>query len=322
MARFLSVSVTGSVLGLLVIAAPAAAQPAPTPAPTDDGGTPVDLPEDTTVEDPSGVNENPDAPTDPTGPAPTTTVVQAPVEERKGYPIEDVLRPITMPRLMSEVGLDFRNNLDPYIGNVTVRGRFGITDKVQVGLEYTIGGFFDAVDTEDKIKFNTGKSIGVDVAYSVFDWLAVRLALPFYLDPFAMGVTLGAPLKFRIGDKLAIGGMGDFLSIKLRHFVPSTINEAYNDAQAALVDTNSVDSAGSLRFSGFITYQLKPNVAIGGDFSMLYEDFDDSDVPYSFHLRGQYSMGSRLDFGLALGFGDLANAGDTIEANVYGQFRI
>jgi hypothetical protein len=318
---------------VLLIAGPAIAQPtgAPTPAPApapppDDGGKTVDLPEDDTPSgDPTGVNENPDRPAGGLGGIDATVEPPPPPEpERKGYPIEETLRPITLPAMKSEVGLDIRNNVKPFASNTTLRGRFGVNRKVQIGLEYNIGGFYDdpGTVTDDKVKFNTGKSIGLDVSYLVFNWLAIRVALPFYLDPFATGITIGAPMKFRLGDKFAFGGMGDFLSIKLYNFVPSTNNELYNEINAIAVDTNTTSSAGSLRFTGFAIYQAKPNLAVGGEFAVLYEDFSDNNTPYSVRARAQYSTSSKLDFGGALGIGDLDDVGNSIQLNLYMQLRI
>jgi hypothetical protein len=323
MARTLLASVAA-----ILIATPALAQPTPpddkdTP-PTGEGGTQVDLPEDDTPStDPTGVNENPDAPKGPTaGVDAAVEIKAAPPPERKGYPIEETLRPITLPALMSEAGLDVRNYLSPYDGNTTLRGRFGITRKIQIGLEYNIGGFFDDIGGEDKVKFNTGKSIGLDVTYSVFNWLAVRMALPFYLDPFAMGVTLGAPMKFRIGDRFAFGGGGDFLTISIKNFVPSTTDERLNDANTYLVDSGSRTSDGAITFSGFATFQAKPNIAVGGDVSLTYDDFSDVNTPLSLRGRAQYSVSNKLDFGGALGFGDVAEWRDTVLLNLWAQLRI
>jgi hypothetical protein len=332
MARFLLASAL-----TLFVAGPAFAQPKkkdPTPPATGDtkpadgdGGTAVDMPEDDTPSaDPSGVNENPDAPKGPVVDVDKTATVNpetpAPKPERKGYPIEETLRPITLPALMSEAGIDVRNYIKPYDGNTTLRGRFGITKKIQIGLEYTIGGFFDDVGGEDKVKFNTGKSIGLDLTYSVFDWLGVRMGLPFYLDPFAMGVTLGAPLKFRIGDRFAFGGMGDFLTIRITKFVPSTTDERMNDLNSYNVDSGTATSKGSLNFTGFATWQWKPNVAIGGEFGLLYDDFNDINTPFSLRARAQYSTSNKLDFGALFGFGDVANWKDTVLLNLYAQLRI
>jgi hypothetical protein len=317
-----------SVLGLL-IAGPAfaqpAKQPAPDPAPAPDGKE-VDLPEDSAPSaDPSGVNENPDAPRGvPTAGVGVSVAPPPPPEVRTGYPIEETLRPITLPALTSEAAFDVRNNIRPYTTNTTLRGRFGITRQWQVGLEYNIGGFYDdpGTVTEDKVKFNTGKSIGIDVTYLLFNWLGLRAALPFYLDPFAMGITIGAPMKFRITDKFAFGGFGDFLSIKFAKFVPSTQNELYNEVNAIASESGTVDSAGAIHISGFATYQVKPNIAIGGDLGIHFEDFSQRDVPYSLHFRGQYSTSNKLDFGGALGIGDLGDAGNSVQLNLFAQLRI
>jgi hypothetical protein len=317
----------------LSISVPAFAQPKPpagddeAPVPPPEGGKEVDLPEDNSVSDPSGMEENPDSPR-----AGTTTGVEvggtvtAPspdpdVVTKRSFPIEEVARPITLPALMSEAGLDVRNNIDPYDGNTTLRGRFGITRQIQIGLEYNIGGFYDD-GSGDGVRFNTGKSIGLDVQYLIQDWVAVRLALPFYLDPFSMGMTLGAPMKFRILPKLAIGGFHDLLSITFKNFVPSTTDEAYNELNAMLVDSGTGLPDGNIRISAWAWYQMKPNLALGGEMGLTFEDFKDSDVPYSLRGRIQYSTSKKLDFGGAFGFGDLADASNTIQLNLYAQLRI
>jgi hypothetical protein len=330
MARTLLASVLGLLIAGPAFAQPAKKQPAPPPAAPDDtkpapDGKEVDLPEDSAPSaDPSGVNENPDAPHGVTGIDVIAPPPPPPEKPRKGYPIEDTLRPITLPALMSEAGLDVRNNIRPYATNTTLRGRFGITRQWQIGLEYNIGGFYDDPGTvaDTKVKFNTGKSIGLDVTYLLFSWMGLRAALPFYLDPFAMGITLGAPMKFHITDKFAFGGFGDFLSIKFAKFVPSTNNELFNEINALAADSGSVESRGSIQVSGFATYQMKPNIAIGGDLGIHFEDFSDRDVPYSLRFRGQYSTSNKLDFGGAFGFGDLGDVGHSVLLNLYAQLRI
>ena len=320
----------------LLISAPALAQPKPTPTPAPaggeapppaEGGTEVEPVEDTSVADPSGMEENPDAPKsgvggglDAGGVADVGSGAPPPKQvTRKGFPIEEVARPITLPAMMSEAGLDLRNNIDPFIGNQTLRGRFGITRQIQIGLEYNIGGLYDQ---GDGTKFNTGKSIGLDVTYLIKDWLGARMALPFYLDPFAMGVTLGAPMKFRVTEKLAIGGFHDLLSITIKEFVPSTTNEAYNEFQAMNVGTGSSLPAGNFRLSAYALFQQSPKLAIGGELAITLEDFKDSDIPYSLLGKLQYSISNKLDFGALAGFNDLSDASKSITVNVYGQVRI
>jgi hypothetical protein len=242
---------------------------------------------------------------------------------RKDYPIEETLRPITLPALMSEAGLDVRNYIKPYDGNTALRGRFGITKQIQIGLTYNIGGFFDDADmSSNKIKFNTGKSIGLDVTYGIFSWLAVRVALPIYLSPFAMGATIGAPLKFHIGDRFAFGGGAEFISFKIHNFVPSLTDERNNDVNAAFVDSGTKTSNGNLLFSGFAMFQWKRNIAVGGDFGLLYDDFNDINTPFSLRALAQYSTSNKLDFGGAFGFGDVSNWRDTVLLNLYAQLRI
>ena len=293
-----------------------------------DAGKPVDMPEDNTVADPSGMEENPGKPTgaltakiDET---PTGVVVTAPPPKvREPYPIEEVWRPLTLPRLMSEAGFDVRDNIDPFIANTTLRGRFGITKKIQVGLEYTIGGFYDDDGAGDGgVRFNTGKAIGLDLTYGIFGWLAARMAVPMYFSPYSIGVTLGAPMKFHIGEKFAFGGFNDFISITIRHFTPSTTSEFYNEGLAGQVNTGGMLPAGAIRLSGFAVYQAKTNLAIGGRFGVAWEDFKDSDALYGVWGTLQYSTSKKLDFGGQAGLGDLSDARNSIQVNLFAQMRI
>ena len=49
-------------------------------------------------------------------------------------PIEEVSRPITLPQNMSEVTIDPHMQVSPYEGSTSLRARYGITPKVQIGL--------------------------------------------------------------------------------------------------------------------------------------------------------------------------------------------
>jgi hypothetical protein len=320
-------------IGVLCAATTAFAQPKKDPEPKKDppkeeGGTAVELEDDTPSADPSGTAENPGAPTSPNTDAPIDAPPPPPPMKKSGYPIEEVQRPITLPTFMSEVALDMRTGVAPPNSPVdaepTLRGRFGITRQWQIGLEYGIGGFYDdnATDMMDKVEFNTGKSLGFDVTYQALSWVGARVAVPMYLDPFAIGATFGAPLKFRLGPKFAFGGMHDFLSIKFHNFMPSTTSERENEANAGLVATNTGTAAGALRFSTFGVYQAKPNLALGGQLGITLADFSSQDSIYTLRGTLQHSPMKKLDLGAALGFGDLTDARNSFQVNLFAQFRI
>ena len=62
--------------------------------------------EDAPPADMNGTDENPDAPQDVDERRPTAVVAPADEAARRGYPIEEALRPITLPQNMSEVSID------------------------------------------------------------------------------------------------------------------------------------------------------------------------------------------------------------------------
>jgi hypothetical protein len=194
---------TSLLAGLILLVYPltAAAQPAG----DGKGGSEVELDEDPPPSDSeSGAEEDPGAPRldEPdTGP-------KAPSAKTLGYPIEEVKRPQTLPEFTSEVRLDLRMFPDPVDAEASFKFRFGVTRQIQVGVRYGIGGFYnDGKGADPKVRFNTGKAVAIDFQYLIQEWLAPRLSIPMYVDPFAIGVTLGPSLKFRLfDDKLALVG--------------------------------------------------------------------------------------------------------------------
>lgn len=279
-----------------------------------DAGSAVQMTEDPPPEDMEGTNEDPDAPRlagqkDP-------EVVAVPKKEtRTGYPIEEVLRPITLPQNMSEVSLGMLAQVSPYAGSSTLRARYGITRQVQLGLSYLVGGIYAEKNfiagSSEGTKLHAGKAVGLDLTVSLQDWLAVRVGVPVYVDPVAVGVTLGAPLRFVFANKLVLGGMEDVVNLKIRKFHPSFQQEYINAIGAANDASNTAQSDGFLRFSGYAIYQHKPNLAFIGRFGV---DADlspgDTGAATSFIRAGlQYSPRRFLDVGGSLGFEDLARGG-------------
>ncbi|HEY5921330.1 MAG TPA: hypothetical protein VIV11_06655 [Kofleriaceae bacterium] len=273
--------------------------------------------EDAPPSDMEGRDENPDA---PRGTEVKTEVVVAPVEPKKsGYPIELALRPITLPANMAEVSIDPHLRVEPFLFSATLRARYGITPKIQLGLTYVVGGAYPAnfatMGASDKVGFHPGKAGGLDVSVLLQSWLAVRVGLPMYLDPFAMGITLGAPLKFKLTDKFAFGGMDDVVTIALpfgAEFAPSYYHEAINAERADRDATMTAQSDGLLRFSAYGIYQQKPNMAIVGRIALEFEDFASQltaaggGATTSLHGGVLFSPKKFLDVGATLGFDDLA----------------
>lgn len=298
--------------------------PAPAPAPAagsgsgsaapaagSDAGSAVQMAEDPPPSDMEGTNENPDAPK--TGDGSDAPLVAAPVVKKSGYPIEEALRPITLPKNMSEVSIAPHAQVDPFQGAMALRARYGITRQAQLGLTYLLGGAFDDPKTltTDKVAFHPGKAVGLDVTVLLQDWIAVRLGVPVYIDPVAVGLELGAPLKFVLTDKLAIGGMDDLLNIKLYRFAPSFYSEAQNATNAANEESDTTQSAGVLRFSLYGVYQQTPKFAIIGRFGVAFGDINDTLHTGTAFIRGGFQFSPRkfLDVGLSVGWDDLSVAG-------------
>jgi hypothetical protein len=301
-------------------AAPAAGSAAPaagSAAPAE--GSAVQPIEDAPPADMEGRDENPDAPRGAEGEKPA--VVAGPVEKKStGYPIELVQRPITLPANMAEVAIGPHMMASPATATDALHARYGITPKIQLGLTYVMYGVYkqsavDPMSTSDKVGFHPGKAGGFDLTVLLKDWAALRFAVPMYLDPFAMGLQAGVPLKFKLGDKLALGGMDDVLTVALpvgAKFAPSFYHEAINAERANFDVNHTAQSAGLLRFSGYVNYQQKPNMAILGRIALEFEDFSANrttaggGATTSLHGGVLFSPKKFLDVGGTLGFDDLS----------------
>jgi hypothetical protein len=259
-------------------------------------GSEVELDEDPApaAGDETGGEENPDAPT--IGDQPTETGPAAPVAKKTGYPIAEVERPITLPDFTSEVRLDIRAFPDPFDTEFGLRARYGITRQAQAGVRYSIGGIYNDGKADMKTKFNTGKAVALEFQFLVQDWIAPRVTIPMYVDPFAIGMTLGGQMKFKILDKLALVGFEDVVGFKLTDkFVPDIESERFNEFQADNLVDNQINSDGYLRFDGGAVYQAKPNLAVGGRLGVTFNDFSDNDASSSLRVFGQLTPKKMID---------------------------
>jgi hypothetical protein len=326
------VSVSSVVIVATGSAAVAQNTPPAEPAAPAEGST-VQPIEDAPPADMDGVDENPDAPRGtqvrvdtPTGPAPTTPA---------GYPIELALRPITLPANMAEVSIDPHVRVGaPRAATAAVRGRYGITPTVQLGLTYVVAGIYDdpATGTTRDYGFHPGKAGGLDVTVLLTNWAGVKVGLPVYLDPFAMSLALGAPLKFQLTDQVAIGGMDDVLNIALpfgAKFAPSFYQEGLNAAAADRDLSGSTQSRGTLRFSGFGIYQHKENLALLGRVAIELEDFATNrgntgfgGATTSLHVGPSLSPKPFIDVGGSLGFDDLSQMPESFTVSGFLAVRI
>jgi hypothetical protein len=147
-----------------------------------------------------------------------------------------------------------------------------------------------------------------------------------------MSIALGAPMKFKLTDKFALGGMDDLLNIALpfgAEFAPSFYSEGFNAAAADRDSTGSTQSRGTLRFSGFGIYQQKPNLAIIGRLAIEFEDFSTNrgttgfgGATTSIHGGVSFSPKKFLDVGGTLGFDDLSQLPESFTLGAFLAVRI
>lgn len=306
---------------LLLIAFPAAATAQPkddkAPAPTKPGGETgkeVEMGEDDApIADETGMEENPDAPTtggDDTDPRVVMKAPAAPVE----YPVESHRRPITLHGGMSQATLDYPVFFDPFRTAGQLVAAYGITDKIEAQLRYGIGSY-----SNDDSKYYAGKSVAIGGVYQVFPWLGAQLELPMLLDPFAMGVTLGAPLKFRF-DKFALFVGRDLITFKIAKFAPIVEDTLATEALRVADASGTIMPDGTLRITGGIIYALKPNMSITGETGIVAVDFAGDEATWL--LRASLAMESkRFDYGARLGIEDLDDT-ESINLALFGSLRI
>lgn len=308
---------------------PVAPAKEPAPAVEAEAAAPAP-PEDPPSPDASGTDENPVAPRVLVDPETPQVTAVAPVRIDTGYPIEEVLRPITLPENTSEVSVAPRMTVSPFASSTALRARYGVTSQIQIGLTYVLAGIYDDPSTlDDSQGFHPGKAVGVDVTYMLRSWFGVKAGLPVYIDPLAVSLTLGAPFKFVLTDKVAVGGLDELLNIRLSRFAPTFYPEVQNVNNAFDTMSNTIKSSGELRVSAYGIYQYQPDVAIIGRFGFQMQNFETgkSDgclgecLTTFIHAGFSYTPRKFLDVGLSIGFDDLAHGGTFAPAGFL-AFRI
>jgi len=283
---------------------------------------------------PSGAEENPDAPQlgKVLGPKQPKHVDH--VSMRKL-----VSRPLTLPGNTFQLGL--RGGFGPlsekiayaYPGNdelvrlgAVVSASYGITDQIQVGINYgtgTLGKAKNPITDEGDTSYEVGKTIEVEARYRIEKWVAAQIRVPINVDPVNAALTLGAPMKFRFGDKLALFVFEDFLTFKFNDFVPMTDDAVANAAAATATESNTQLPDGDITVKGGVIYQMSEKAAFKGTFGIVAPDFsldNDPGVPLVGELF--YSMSEKLDLYCSAGIYSLADAGTTLHAGGGINFRL
>lgn len=308
----------GTWLAVLVLAFPVGAGAAPQEeddeidmegdAESGDEDEPIDFEPDRVSrpsgEIPAGASETPGAPDAAVGMERPVAEDAAPAQPvgPATYPVPLALRPIMLHGGMFEAGAGAGLFPSPAALTTTLRARYGITDQIEVGLRYAVLG-------ADEDATVTGKAAAVDVVYGLTDWVAVQLTLPVLFDPFAMGVTLGAPLKFRFGDRFALFFGSDLISFKVKDFVPSVVDPRVNEARSDAVAVGTIVSSGNLRAVGGAIYQLEPHMALSVDTGVTveFEELENPELPLGATFT--YSLAELLDLSGRLGFDNIGEGG-------------
>jgi hypothetical protein len=246
--------------------------------------------------------------------------------EKREYPRELVLRPLTLAAEQAEVAIDM-----PFVardGHPTLhqilRGAFGVTVDLQLGVTYTVGLERFSAEGEEK-GFEVGKAVSLDAAYTIIPgYLAAQLRLAFYADPdvFGLGLILGVPFKITIGREWAVFGGADLVSVKLKEFAVDPADPASNlrdvDNVGRGVDTDS----GSVDFTGGVAYQAKPNLAVWGTIGVGWPNFDTNDQPFALFTGLTFSPRRFWDIGARVGFLALDEPAESFSVGVFAALRI
>lgn len=233
----------------------------------------------------------------------------------KGYPTRDIDRPLTLPGSTSEISFALPVLVDPYAFGATLRGSYGITSDVQVGLRYGLGAV-----TEDG--FNVGKAVSLDTQYRFTDNISAQVSIPMFLDPFAVGLVLGVPMRFTFFDTFAILVGEDLVSIKLHEFLPSIDNASQNAAFIANLADNTITPLWIATATVRGIYQWSEKVSLDAQFGFQVDDNSDSETPVLFNVGVLKVQNQDLDFGARLGATSLSDFVDTFGLSIFANYRI
>lgn len=305
----------------LLVALPSAAraQPEEPEAPEADTSDPAEEEEEYDFSndgsgDLVGSDENPDVPAyafaDRT--APKEEAAKSPA--LTGYPLRVIDRPINLPGGMSEIAFATDVNVDPFAIGGLLRGSYGINKEAQLSLNYGLGTFSDS-------EFSTGKAVALEGQYLIKNYLAAQISVPIYLDPLAVGLVLGAPMRFKFFDKFILEAGRDLLGIKLYEFLPSVENARQNDAFIANLEDNTLIPKWNIKTSLTGTYQQTDNLALSAELGVQFNDSDDASTTLM-NLGVLYAKSQKFDLGAQLGAKDLASFTDSLGIRLFLKLRI
>lgn len=244
----------------------------------------------------------------------TAAVDKKKKEAVTGYPTRAIERPINLPGGTSEISLTLPTFVDPFAAGASLRGSYGITSEVQVGLRYSMGALSEN-------GFEVGKAVSLDAQYLFTDNIAGQLSLPMFMDPFAMGLVLGAPMKFTFFDTFSLVFGQDLVSIKLHEFVPSLDNAVQNSGFIFLRESNTTTPLWIGNASVRAIYQMGDKLALDAQFGI---QFDDSNAASTAQINAGllHVHSENLDFGARVGALDMSAFVESFSVNLFTNFRI
>jgi hypothetical protein len=327
MRRAAALAICLSGLGFATLAAAQEEQqPEPEPEPEVEVEPPATQPMLTPLPEDEGPIPEPNVPEDPLAGLPPDEGVEAelPRYDKRGYPIERVKRPLTLPADLGEIDVDVPmvlNDGHPLLTQ-TLSPAYGITVDLELGLTYSIG--VERLSAEPGEQgFEVGRAVSLDAAYTLIPrYLAVQARLAFYIDPdvFGIGLILGLPYKIELGDEWAIFGGADLERLRLKEFAVYPEDPAANLFNVSEIGRGVEPGIGSGRLTTGVMFQARPDTAIDGSFG-VERNFESDDQDYSLFAGVTYSPSPAMDLAVHLGFRSLDSPEESFTAALRGALR-
>lgn len=221
------------------------------------------------------------------------------------YPRAVVPRPLVLPRGVVETRLETQLGVrelvatgnpsdDAFRASGALGVDVGVMDELQVGIRYGAGSV-----GEDGVV--PGRAASLSARYEIFDALSAEVALPLHFDPFAAGLTLGAPVKLVLGDELALMAGHDLVTFRLRRFQPRVGEAAENHRLVDEDEINTVLPSGEYALRAAALYQSTPDLALGAELASRALDFQTRNAIVSAFAILRYAPTDDIDLGLRAG---------------------
>jgi hypothetical protein len=234
------------------------------------------------------------------------------------YPLEVIRRPMTLAEGQLQVGLDVPFVIGGPSLTQVLRGSYGIDQDLEIGLTYGFG-----LTVLSPTSYEAGKAFSLDGAYTVVPGiLAAQLRLGFNAQPFALGVSAGAPFRFTIGGRWAVFGGHDLVQVRVVKFPVDAGDPAYNVGTIAWLDAGGSEPVANVNVNLGGLYQARPDVAVYMTFGTVYRHRFTKSAAHPIFVGATWARSQVFDLGARVGIGDASAAGDTFTFALYGAYRL